>query len=457
MTFQSTLKSLATCLLFGLSSPATAQILELSLDEGRSAARQAALSGQFTLARDFALALTEADENDRIALIVLAAVQPQLGEAREGRRAGARAFRLSTSDDERYEAARLTALAAANEDRYTLSQIWLRRAAINAPDERAALQTQADYRGIRDLNPWSINFGFSLAPSSNVNGGSETEYNIIDGLPFVGLLSGDAQALSGISATGDLRLSYALSRSPEHRTSLTARAYARSVWLSDEARDIAPTNENSDFGSQTLEFGISHQRRLGDGTLSAGALMGWSWFGGDLNTQFNRVTLGYGQAVSENIGLNLTAEVQQDNLNGLFPRSNLRSTVSTGLTHITENRNRISGYLSYQTQSSENLNERYETLTAQVSYAWADPIGPVQLSVSAGVAASHYRDYKIILPVPGGREDTRIFGSVTAVFNEMDYAGFVPIMTLGVQDTTSNVSRFERNEYSLNVGIRSSF
>ena len=108
-------------------------------------------------------------------------------------------------------------------------------------------------------------------------------------------------------------------------------------------------------------------------------------------------------------------------------------------------------------QGSENLNERYETLTAQVSYGWREPIGPLQLSVAAGVATSHFRDYTIILPVPDGRRDTRVFGSVTAVFPTVDYAGFVPVVTLGVQDTRSNVSRFERNEYSLNVGIRSSF
>jgi hypothetical protein len=259
------MSAVLTCILGGfmLMSPLSAQTLSLSLDEGRVAARQAALSGQFQLARDFALALTDANPDDRAALVVLAAVQPQLGAPRDGRLAGARAYRLSDTDDTRYEAARLTALAAANEDRYTLSQLWLRRASVNAPDEEAFEQTQSDYRAIRNLNPWSINLGLSLTPSNNVNGGSETAFNVIDGLPFVGVLSGDAQALSGVAAAADLRLIYAISRQPDSRTSITARAYARAIWLSDDARLIAPTSTNSDFGSQTIEFGFEPSAKSG--------------------------------------------------------------------------------------------------------------------------------------------------------------------------------------------------
>jgi hypothetical protein len=455
--FRSILRLTPTVFFATFCNFAHAQTLELSLEDGRAAARQAALTGQSDLARDFALALTDADPDDRAALVVLAAVQPQLGAPRDGRLAGARAYRLSQTDEARYEAARLTALAAANEDRYTLSQLWLRRASVNAPDEEAFEQTQSDYRAIRNLNPWSINIGLSFAPSNNVNGGSETEFNVIDGLPFVGVLSGDAQALAGVSATADLRLAHAISRQPDSRTSLTARAYARAVWLSDDAEIIAPTSTNSDFGSQVLEFGLNHQRRLGDGTLSAEALTGLSWFGGDIGANYNRASLRYGNTLSESVSGTISGEVQQTNLEGLFARSNIRSTLTTQIRYKTDSGNRLSGMVSFGAQSSENLNERYETITAQVSYAWTDPIGPIQLSLTAGVSQSHYRDYTILLPVPDGRTDMRVFGSATAVFQDINYAGFVPVVTLGVQDTQSNVSRFERNEYSVNIGFRSSF
>ena len=263
--------------------------------------------------------------------------------------------------------------------------------------------------------------------------------------------------MAGVSATADLRLAHAISRQPDSRTSLTARAYARAVWLSDDAEIIAPTSTNSDFGSQVLEFGLNHQRRLGDGTLSAEALTGLSWFGGDIGANYNRASLRYGNTLSESVSGTISGEVQQTNLEGLFARSNIRSTLTTQIRYRTDSGNRLSGMVSFGAQSSENLNERYETITAQVSYAWADPIGPIQLSLTAGVSRSHYRDYTILLPVPDGRTDMRVFGSATAVFQDINYAGFVPVVTLGVQDTQSNVSRFERNEYSVNIGFRSSF
>lgn len=457
------LKRAAACVLIGFCSPALSQQFELSLEEGRVAARQAALLGQFELARDFALALTDADENDRLAWVVLAAVQPKLGAAREGRRAGVRAFRLSQTDDERYEAARLTALAAANEDRYTLSQIWLRRAAINAPNDAAYQQTQKDYRAIRNLNPWSVRLGFSLTPSSNVNGGTDAEFNIIDGVtfadgsPVIGVFNGAARALPGMIGVADVRLSYAISRTATQRTSLSARGYARAVWLNSDAQAIAPDSRNSDFASQVFEVSLDHARRVGDGTLNAQALIGGSWFGGDLSRTYLRARLGYALPLAERTQLAFNGQLTTIDLNTTFPRTNRERGIATTLTHVTDAGNRITAALNFAEQTSVQPNERYESVTGQISYAWAEPIGPVQLSMAAGVSLSEYADYVVIVPVPGGREDTRVFASISAAFPDIDYAGFVPVVTVGAQDTQSNVSRFQRDEYSLNIGIRSSF
>jgi hypothetical protein len=410
------------------------------------------LQGRPELARDLALALREANPDDRVAFIVLAAVQPQLGAAREGRLAGVRAFRLSSTEGERYEAARLTALAATNEERYTLSQIWLRRAAINAPDERGLAQTRNDFRGIRNLNPWSVNLRFSITPTNNLNGGSSTDCLFeIDptgdrSATFCAAkFSGDAQALSGLAATGDVRLEYAISRSAQQRTSLTARGYARAVWLSSDARELAPNSSNSDFGSQTFEPGVNHQRRLGDGTLSAGVTAGWSWFAEELSLQNNTVNLGYATAISDQSTVTMSAEVQQINLQSV-DRSNVRSTLTAGLSYITEGGNRIGGNLSYTKQMSDSINEGFEGLTAQMSYAWREPIGPAQVSVSAGVTYSDYPTYTLPLQA-SGRQDTRIFTSFTAGFNDLEYAGFVPTITVSFQDPKvispiSNVMNF---------------
>ena len=105
---------------------------------------------------------------------------------------------------------------------------------------------------------------------------------------------------------------------------------------------------------------------------------------------------------------------------------------------------------------SDSINEGFEGLTAQMSYAWREPIGPAQVSVSAGVTYSDYPTYTLPLQA-SGRQDTRIFTSFTAGFNDLEYAGFVPTMTVSFQDTQSNIARFERDELSVNFGLRSGF
>ena len=206
-----------------------------------------------------------------------------------------------------------------------------------------------------------------------------------------------------------------------------------------------------------MELGIDHQRRLGEGTLSARVIAGWSWFGEELSTQNNTVNLGYATAISDRSTATVFAEVQQVNLQSVN-RSNMRSTLTAGLSHVMQGGNRISGNLSYSKQMSDSINERFESLTAQVSYMWREPIGPEQVSVSAGVTYSDYPDY--FLPgtfLQDVRQDIRVFANLTTAFPDLEYAGFVPTMTVGFQDTQSNVTRFERNELSVNFGLRSSF
>ncbi|MEL6958320.1 MAG: hypothetical protein AAGL89_05140 [Pseudomonadota bacterium] len=438
--------------------------MQLSLDEGRAAARSAVLAGNFQLARDFALALTEANPDDRTALVVLAAAQPQLGQAREGRAAGLRAFRLSTTESERYEAARLVALAAANEERYTLSQYWLRRAAANAPDPAAYAQTARDFRGISNLNPWSVRFAFNIAPSNNVNGGSVGDCNqyytvIVDGIPqqfCFGTLSEDAQALSGVTATGDLRLRYRLSAGEDFITQMTLRAYARNVWLSDDASESAPDSRNSDFASQVLEFGLSREMRMGDGSLAAQVLFGTSWFGGDPSQRYVRGTLGYALPVGEATRLNLGGFVEKSYryVGEWEPRSE-RISLNAGLTHILPSRDRVTGQIIFERQFSDGVNERYTSATAQLSYTYAEPLGPVRLSVQGGLSYTSFQDYQLLFPTP--RDDTRLFATVQATLHEIEYAGFVPVVRLTAEQTDSNVGRFTREAVTLDLGFRSSF
>ena len=55
------------------------------------------------------------------------------------------------------------------------------------------------------------------------------------------------------------------------------------------------------------------------------------------------------------------------------------------------------------------------------------------------------------------RNDDAVFASLDVTFSEIDYAGFVPRVSLIAQRTSSNISRFETSSTALSFGIESKF
>ena len=137
------------------ASAASAQsTVDIPIDQATNIAAQAVIAGDTALALQIAEAVLQAQPDNRDALVVLAAAAPRVGRATDGRRAGARAWWLSETDLQRYEAARLTALAAANEERFSLASLWLRLALIDAPNEAERTRTINDARPVTARNPW---------------------------------------------------------------------------------------------------------------------------------------------------------------------------------------------------------------------------------------------------------------------------------------------------------------
>ena len=195
-------------------------------------------------------------------MLIIAAAAPQTGAAAEGRAAGARAYALSNSDIERYEAARLTALAAANEDRLTLATLWLRRALTVAPDDAARAQTIADARFLQDRNPWAFDLMASLVPSSNVNGGAADRVASAPGTP-TGTLSDDAQALAGWRAALGFGASYRLQQNATSRTRIGAQYQLARVKITE---DVDLPDEA--LATDIAEFSLRHDRALATGSIS---------------------------------------------------------------------------------------------------------------------------------------------------------------------------------------------
>ncbi len=434
---------------------------EITMKPGQARAFAAAMlrDGKPALAAQLAHGLLQRDPADASAHFILARAYQQMHRPQEGRRAAAQAFRHARSPLAHFRSSQLAATLAYESARPGLAQLWLRRSWNHAPDEKARDVLKRDYRVLRALNPWSLQARFSVQPSDNVNNGAEDPYFIIDGLPFVGILSGDAQALSGIKMTGDLTLGYRISGSKDRQTRLSGRLYLSRVSLSDAARAQAPDARNSDFAYTRFELSAEHQKSLGKGRGALGyqAGLSHSWLAGADHQNAVRLGLTRQIPLSKGKSLLIATQIERVLPAGHGPALN-RAELRMRLSQKTKNGGHLSYGLTVDLTDSDSANSRRQRLSAVATYAWPKPVGPARLSLSLGGAVTHYPDYLIgWARVPGGREDRSLFGSVDLVFDALDYAGFVPSLKLHAQKTQSNVSRFETKELSVSLGVVSKF
>lgn len=444
-----------------VAHPVQAQTaVDLTVDEARALATRAMFADEPALALQIAQTLLSQNPDDRTALVIVAAAAPRLGDPATGRQAGARAWRLSDTDDQKYEAARLTALAAANEERFTLSTFWLRRALTVAPNAAERARTTQDARAVTRRNPWSSQFSISLVPSSNVNGGAEDATSTAPGNP-TGTLSEDALALSGWRGSLSFGTQYRIQEAERSRTLVGLQYQSSRVRITEET-----TVPDEAFDTTYYEVNIRHDRILENGSLSLRATRGTYEYR-DLNlragtTEFQkfdirRIGLDRQIPLSDRSALSLSAT--REWLDYLAPGIGEvdRRIFGTGLSYQLEGRDRISGNFTLVDSDGESVNYTSQERTISLAYAWAEPIGPISLSAGGGFKWSDYPDYRLLLPVDGGRQDTTSFIFMNIGFPEIEYAGFSPGLRIDASQADSNVSRFDRTTLAIGLTINSTF
>ena len=436
-----------------LAAPLSAQTVELPLEDARVLAVRAASAGEFTVALELARKLLAVNPDDRTALVVLAVAAPRTGDPEAGWRAGARAWRLSDTDARKYEAARVTALAAAEGEWFTLSTIWLRLALIAAPGDAEREQTKVDARMVQRRNPWQSNLGLSVVPSNNVNGGSNTDESE-GGFD----LSEDAQALVGVRTS--LNFSTAYRMEPTSQTRITAGLRYQPSWVVIEREgepDGAGELRGSDFDSVLAEANLQLLQAVENGVWQAGLATGQFDFGGDPYYAYNRLSLArvFNPTDTTQVQLSALRDIQD------YASSNIdevrRGTLNAGLTYTLQNGDRVGGGLTYLSSDGVTANFTFEEWSLRGSYQWAEPIGPVTLSLNAGLKWTDYPEYFVLFAVPGGREDTTFSYGASIGFPEIEYAGFVPGLTITGSIADSNVTRFQRDTFAIGFTLRSSF
>ncbi|WP_299769351.1 surface lipoprotein assembly modifier [uncultured Tateyamaria sp.] len=443
----------------GATDPKKEDSQTFTVEQARVLARQALYAGRFDLARDVATVLVRTNPEDAYAYGILAAAQSRLKAHKQARSAARLSYKHSETPAQKFGAARTAASIAFQQERPTASQIWLRLAATHAENPKQEEVLSRDYAKVRRANPLRFNINLSVAPSDNVNNGTDNVLEVINDVPTLGVFNGSSRALPGTVGTLDVQLRYRIAQSKKSQTSVMGRLYTRRVDLSESAEDIAPNVKNSDFASTYVEAGIDHAFALGapGNSLRLGGALGASWFGGDRSYDFLKLNLSRGLKLSPSSNLTLRTGAERR----FSTRGTIRDTdvVTLGATvsHKLKRGDKVSVGLTVQDVTGDFVNADYQTASLRANYTFGKQLGPIQISTGLTFGYTDYEDYRLVRTVDGGRQDESLYGDVSLFFADYDFAGFAPTIRLRTGRRSSNVNRFEIDETTITLGIQSKF
>jgi hypothetical protein len=446
-------------------APLPADSVELSLSDTRVIATRALKLGEFEVARQLAMGLLQADAQDPYAYGILTAAHARLQNPKLARAAARLSYKYSDDQENSFAAARNAGHLAFQQKRYTIAQIWLRRAAFHASTDQSEQVLARDFAKARAANPFRFNLRVSISPSDNVNNGTDTVDNLVNGIPQLGFIGAASRALSGTVGTADLRLQYNVRQDQTSRTQLNARIFTRQVALSSEARNLLASDpfasglENSDFSSSYADIGVLHNFSLGKAgkTASVSGNVGRTWSGGERSYTFGRLGFNPSFRLNKQTRLTLRAGLEQRWYETNTSNDQTQTRLAANLQRKLKNGDRLSFGISLQDVSSAGRNIANQSGVANVNYAFGKQIGPLKVSAGLSVGYTRYSTFATTTPVAGGRTDTSVYGDVTMVFNELDFAGFVPSMQVRTGQRRSNISRYSTEELSVSLGIQSKF
>jgi hypothetical protein len=446
-------------LALALGSPLAAQDqVALSLPQARNVAIHALNTGDPELTLRLTGGLLQANPADVMAHYVRAAAYARMDRPREGRRSAARAYRHASTREDKLRASQLAAQLAYAENRTSLAQIWLRRSAIHTATPQEQDRLARDYRILRQKNPWSFSLRGELRPSNNVNNGSDSSFNIIDGVPDAGRLPASTQALSGTIGTADLTAGYRLRQSDTSQTSLSGRLYIQRVFLSSGSKARVPNLSNSDFGSTYGEATLEHRFKVSGGAAGVQVSLGESWYAGARNFRLARLGGDRFWALSEAALIQINGFAEKR----FMARNRTSDGRSLGVGATYRQKLGSGDTLSLSLQLRDSVasapNGTFQTASLRAGYDFGRAFGPMRISTGVQLGQSEYDRYVASLHLaPTARSDTSLTGDVTLFFEDYDYAGFAPALRIRAGRKRSNFSMFSSKEFSVSLGVRSKF
>jgi len=214
-----------------------------------------------------------------------------------------------------------------------------------------------------------------------------------------------------------------------------------------------------ELSSSTYELGLSHQTTPSNKVLNSFGLdLGRYNAGREAHSDYAR--LSYSRAIRPNQSTQLSLGTSYRHIryaSGLFDSAHQLELRGGYHKQLAKGDTLQAGLILCHTDS-ERGNTEQTSLTAYLTYDFAQKLGPAEISVTLGAKHTDYPRYNIgFLAVPNGRQDTLFFGSLDLRFDDLETIGFMPTATLQLNNSRSNISRFETKGASLALGFASSF
>lgn len=414
-------------------------------------------SGDAAGALAVAQALLQRDPKDAAALFLQAQAQ---GAGPDARRSARLAFRTAKDQDTRFSAAMLLASAYAQENRKMAAQFWLRKASDVAPSDQARAVARDEFDYMRSRNPLVLQFGFSVRPSSNVNDGSSQPSFHNPGIPWLPPeieIAGEQSALSGGEADADLSLTYRLPPTATTRSEFSLTARQHNVWLSKQAKVIAPEALAANYASANIEAGFQriYRQNQATATYRFGGYLSHSWAGGEDQANAARLEFGAEKSLLPNLHgfANFTAE-REWRLDTAIRSANVYA-LNLGLSHKMGNGDDIIFAIGQRVTDSKSVGLKNDALSLRLGWQKAKPLAGIEISAQA---VAEWRDYPLSpYDLLHGRQDKRLSLSMTLDLPKISYMGFSPSINLVASQTKSNIALFTAEEFGINLGFKSNF
>ncbi len=443
-----------SCVFVCVTSVVWSQDQSKTLDAQRAQAGAALSAGDAATSARLAAGVVALRTNDAQAFYLLSLAQMQLGQHKSAAQSAGQAFKYATTAENKVEAARVAAAAKFQLRRYTQAEWWIRRGLNHTESADQVAQLQQEFRAIRAQNPLTVRAGFSVAPSNNINGGTEDATFALGNFQFV--FNPTSRSLSGVEYSADLDVRYRLAQSPNAMTEVGVYAYGRTYSLSSSSKAAAPGVSGADFALGLVEVSLSHQRLLFPKLGPSGITLhqGQVWSGGDPVWRYQKLSLSQGIAINSNASAAVFASVEEQT--GLRPsQPDARVTFAQGsYANRLGNGDVVRLAVNRRFHNSERATNTFTDHRVTVGYELARPVFGTELSFSATVGRKKYDEFSISLD---GRRDRYVSLGATAVLNQVSYYGFSPSWTVSATRTKSNVSRFSTREVTGRVGIQSNF